>query len=235
MAFVGAAKLASARWSASGLSAGHEGQVAIVDGVHQDTQIAQAVDVLTWGSEFEPGRTVALFHSAVVLDEGHVVDSILDAGDEAELVVELEVGRASVVVDAGAVDAGGEIVTDFILEACGVLGAEELATCPPWTTSRAGGTHDGGAERLELGFLVEHDVGGMFDLREAPMGAVPEVTQHRTEALRPTVEVRGGGATLSHRGRQPGAGLRLDRPASRRCCQSSKGMPASHSWRDNQE
>jgi hypothetical protein len=52
--------------------------------------------------EFEHGLAIALFHPAVVLEEGDVVDGALDAGDQAELVVELEAGGAYGVADAGA-------------------------------------------------------------------------------------------------------------------------------------
>ena len=52
-----------------------------------------------------------------------------------------------------------------------------------------GGAHDRLVQRLELRLLAEHDVGGVLDLHEAPMHAVAEVPEHRTETLRPMIEM----------------------------------------------
>lgn len=49
---------------------------------------------------------------AVVLEEGDIIRSALDACDHAGLVVQLEAGRSHVMTDARALDAGGEIVGD---------------------------------------------------------------------------------------------------------------------------
>lgn len=51
------------------------------------------------------------------------------------------------------------------------------------------GAHDGLVEGLEAGLAAEHHVGGVFHLHEAPVVAGAKATEHRAEALRPSVEV----------------------------------------------
>ena len=52
------------------IEAGHEGEVAVVGGVQELAQVAQAIDVLAQWGKPEHGLAVALFHVAVVLEEG---------------------------------------------------------------------------------------------------------------------------------------------------------------------
>ena len=94
---------------------GHEGEVAVVGGVHELAQVAEAVDRFAQWGELEDAFAVALFHVAVVLEERDIVDGALHARDQAGLVVELDAGRAHVMADAGAFDAGGEVVADLAL------------------------------------------------------------------------------------------------------------------------
>jgi hypothetical protein len=66
--------------------------------------------------ELERALAVALFRVPVVLEEGDIVGGARDASGQAGLVVELEAGRSHVMADAG-----GEVVADLALLACGEL------------------------------------------------------------------------------------------------------------------
>lgn len=88
-------------------------------------QIREAIDALAQWGTLEQGLAVALFHVMVVFEEGDVVGGAFHAGDQPRLVVELEAGGAHVVMDAGALDAGREVVAQLVLEAPGELVAEE--------------------------------------------------------------------------------------------------------------
>ena len=58
-----------------------------------------------WG-ELEHAFAVALFHVAVVLEEGDIVGGTFYTGDQPGLVVELDAGRPHVMADMGALDTG---------------------------------------------------------------------------------------------------------------------------------
>jgi hypothetical protein len=108
--------------------------------------------------------------------------------------VQLDAGRPHVVTDAGALDAGGEVVADLALIAGAELVAEEGGDMLGLDHVH-GGAHDGLVEGLERRLFLKHDVGGVLDLQEAPMHAVAEMVQYWAETTRPLIEVamqRGG-------------------------------------------
>ena len=167
---------------------GHEGEVAVVGGVHELAQVVEAVDRFAQWSELEDALAVALFHVAVVLEEGDIVGGALDARDDAGLVVELEAGGTHVMADAGALDAGGEVVADLAL-VVGVEFVPEEGGDMLGFDDMHGGAHDRLVQGLEGRLLAEHDVGGVLDLHEAPVHAVAEVARDRAEAPCPLIEV----------------------------------------------
>ena len=132
------------------------------------TQVGKAVDVLFDGSEGVACWTLLMFYLAVVLESGDVVGGGLDAQDEAEFVVDLDRGFAKTMLDAGALDPGCELTADLLGELGGALVAQE-------------GGHVFGfdgqdglpgklfIDRFEDGLRAEHQIGGVFDLHEAPV------------------------------------------------------------------
>jgi len=121
------------------------------------------------------------------------------------LIVELEAGRSQVMADAGALDAGGEVVADLALVVDGELVPKEAGDLLGLDHVHRG-AHDGLIQGLEGGLLAEHDVGGVLDLHEAPMHAAAEVAEHRAEALRPVIEAAMQGARLQAVGEALGGG-----------------------------
>src|ERR1700686_4876268 len=81
-------------------------EVAAVAGEQDVTKVDQAVDRLLDRSQCPGGRPMPMFHLAVVLEEGHVVDGGFKAQDDAELVIHLDRTLAEAMLDAGAFDAG---------------------------------------------------------------------------------------------------------------------------------
>lgn len=142
-----------------------EFEIATVGGAEQVAQDAEAVDGLLDGREHHLAGAVAVFHAAVVTEEGDVVGDGLDTEHATELVVHLERGAAHLMADAGALDPGVEVVADLAGVACIELLAEEggdlLGT---------DGVHGGADQRVVEGGQVlgpfEYDVGGVLHLVE---------------------------------------------------------------------
>src|SRR3984893_19035002 len=75
-------------------------QIAAGAAEHDLTQVNQAVDGLLDGGEAPRRRPLPMFHLAVVLEEGDVVDCRLNAEHAAVLVVHLDRGTGEAVFDA---------------------------------------------------------------------------------------------------------------------------------------
>src|SRR3974377_1066326 len=120
-----------------------------------------------------------MFYLAVVLEGGDVVCGRLDAQDEGEFVVDLDRGFAETMLDAGALDAGGELTADLL----GELGRDFVAE----EGSRVFG-FDGQyglpgqlfIERFEDGLRAEYQIGGVLDLYQAPVVGRREDVEHWT-------------------------------------------------------
>src|SRR5271166_6847260 len=100
-------------------------------------QIDQAVDRLLDRRQLAAAGTLAMFHLAMVLEEGDVVDRRLDAQNQMVLVVHLHLGFAEAMLDAGSLDAGLKARAD-LWASCGVIFLpRKLATCSAFTDSTA--------------------------------------------------------------------------------------------------
>ena len=96
--------------------------------------------------------------------------------------------------DAGALDAGREVVADLALVVGRELVPEEGGDMIGFDHMH-GGAHDRLVQGLEGRLLAEHHIGGVLDLHEAPVHAVAEVAHDGAAAPRPRIEVamqRGG-------------------------------------------
>src|ERR1700738_1299272 len=98
---------------------------AAVAAEHDLTQVNQAVDGLLDGGENPRRRPLPMFHLAMVLEEGDVVDCRLDAEHAAVLVVHLDRGTGEAVFDAGPLDASGKLRTDLLGQLRADLRAEK--------------------------------------------------------------------------------------------------------------
>ena len=133
-------------------------------------------------------RPVPVFHRAVVLEKGDVVGDALDAGDQPELVVELNRGPAHGVLDPRALDPGGEVVAHFVPVRPGELAAQEGDhVIRLHAVDR--GVRQGVVQGLELGLAVEDHIGGVLHLHAAPVDAGGELGEHRAVGRGQAVEV----------------------------------------------
>src|SRR3984893_13049272 len=101
-------------------------QVAAVAAEQDLTEVEQAVDGLLDGGEDPRRRSPPMFHLAVVLEKGDVVDCRLNAEHATVLVVHLDRGTAKAVFDAGPLDASGKLRTDLLGQLRADLTAEKV-------------------------------------------------------------------------------------------------------------
>src|ERR1051325_370855 len=177
------------------VEAGEEFEITAVGGTEEPGEDAQAVEGLLDGGELGLAAAVAVFHRAVVFEEGDVVGDGLDTQDMAELVVHLQRGAAHLVTDAGALDAGVEVVADLAEVARVELLAQEGGD-----VLGADGV-DGGADQVvvegsQVLAALEDDVGGVLDLHDAPVVAGRELGGRRAELVREAVELAMQGQRL---------------------------------------
>ena len=66
------------------------------------------------GASFQTSRPVALLHHAVSLEKGDIVGRAFHTRHDAELVVELDAGRAHLVTDPRTRNPGAEVVADLV-------------------------------------------------------------------------------------------------------------------------
>jgi hypothetical protein len=140
------------------LEGGEKIEVAPVGGAVQLVEDREAIDGSLDGGQLHGPAPVTLFHLAVVFEKGDVVGRGLDAQDNAVLVVHLDGGRSHVVTDAGALDAGMEVVPQLAEEVAVELAAEESGDL-----FGVDGEHRGAdqsvVQRLEILTPLEDDVG----------------------------------------------------------------------------
>jgi hypothetical protein len=162
-------------------------EVAAVAPEQDVSEGGETVNVLFDRSEGVTCGTLLMFYLAVVLESGNVVGGGLDAENEAEFVVDLDRGLAKTMLDAGALDPGGEPTADLL----GELGRDFVAE---------EGGHVFGFDRQDglpgqlfiKGFeddvRAEHQISGVFDLHQAPVVGRSQDVKHRTALLGIAVE-----------------------------------------------
>ena len=105
----------------------------------------------------------------------------------ANLFIQFDTRWSHVVADACTLDTGAKIVAELILVGRGELSAEEGGDLIGFDRVN-GGVHDGLIQGLEIALAVEEDVGGIFDLHEAPVIVCAEMMHNGTKAFNPAIE-----------------------------------------------
>src|SRR5579885_2976780 len=158
---------------AMSLDGGEELQVPAIASEEDLAQIDEAVYRLLQRGEVASGAAFAVFHLAVVLEKGHVVDGGLDAQHEADLVVHLHLRLSQAMLDAGALDAGLQARAELLRQLWSDLLAEEGGHLVSLD----------GQHRLARELLIErgqglarakHQIRGVLSLHEAPVIALAE-------------------------------------------------------------
>ena len=91
------------------VESGKKFEIAAVAAVEYLAQIDQTVNRLLDCSQFSGGVPIAVFHLAVVLEEGNIVGRGLYTQHTTEFIVHLDGVLAQAMLDAGALDPGGKL------------------------------------------------------------------------------------------------------------------------------
>lgn len=128
-----------------------------------------------------------MFHLAMVLEEGDVVDRRLDAQNQTVLIVHLHLGFAEAMLDAGSLDAGLKARADLLGELRRDLLAEETGDMLGLHRQHrlAGKPFIQGLEGLSG---AKDKIEGILHLHQAPVVALVEGLQDRAAHLGVTVE-----------------------------------------------
>jgi hypothetical protein len=179
-------------------------EIAAVAAEQNVTEVGEAIDVLFDGSEGVACWTLPMFYLAVVLEGGDVVGGGLDAQDESEFVVDLDRGLAKAMLEAGALDPGGELTADLL----GELGGDFVAKEARHVFGFDG--QDGLPGKLfiegfEDGLRAEHQISGVLDLHKTPVVRLGEDVEHRTALLGVAIEdvMQAGGRQVIGEGLRP--------------------------------
>ena len=154
---------------------GHESKVTHIFLLHELAQVRQGVDVFAYWREFEYPLAIALFHMAVVFEKGNIVSGAFHTGDQTRFVMEFDARSPHMVADTRTLDAGGKIVSDFILVSGGESTSEKGGNMLGFDSVHSG-THDVPAEGLEGSLTTKNHVSSIFHLHEAPVIAGVKVT-----------------------------------------------------------
>ena len=159
------------------IDGGEEREVSFVGGVQELSQSVEAIDGFLQRRELEALGAVAVFHPAVVFEEGDVVSGAFNAQNEPGFIVELERGGSHGVANACSLDTGLEIVAELIGVGAGELSSEEGGDVFGFHRVD-GAAHEGLIEGLKLGLAMKEDIGGELHLHEAPVVLTPKLRGH---------------------------------------------------------
>lgn len=176
-------------------------------GVEQELdEILETVNAFLHRRELEGGGSVAVYYLAVVFEKRDVVGGCLDAQHDAVFVVHFNGGFSHVVFDSGALNAGMKIVAEFILVVAGKFASQKRGDIVGFN-GMGGGADQFVIKWSEVLLTFEYDVGGVFNLHEAPMVAIGELVDDGTvgfdgvvQQFVQTVWADGVGEFLSRRG-----------------------------------
>ena len=146
-------------------------------GVEQELdEVLEAVNIFLHRRELKGGCPVAVYYLAVVFEKGDVVGGCLDAQHDAVFIVHFNGGFSHVVLDACSLNAGMEIIAEFILVVGGKFAAQKGGDIVGLYCV-GGGSDQFVIKRGEVFLAFENDVGGVFDLHEAPMVTTGELLE----------------------------------------------------------
>lgn len=169
------------------VNGGDEIDIAAIGSAHQFGKHIQTVDGFLQRRKLYLASAVAMFHPAVVFKKGNVVDRCFDTQHKAVLVVHFNGHCPHVMFNACSLYAGVEVVAHFV-----------LITAVKFSSQKGGDVvgFDGMYGRPDQ-FIIdeskvalpfENNVGGVFDLHDAPMVAILEIPDDGTVAASVGIE-----------------------------------------------
>lgn len=149
----------------------YEIQIPAVGRQKQSAQVHQAVDRFLHGRHLARYSAVPVFHLPVVLEKGDIVGRRFHPKHQPVFVVHLDGHLPHVMLDAGALDAGGKVVAQFVpVSAMGL--SPQKSRHPVGLDAVNGGSRQFGVQVRQLRLPVKNDIRGVFDLHQAPMVGV---------------------------------------------------------------
>ncbi len=155
--------------------------------MHQFGKHIQTVDAFLQRRKLYFACAVAMFHPAVVFKKGNVVDSCFDTQHKAVLIVHFNCYRPHVMFNASSLDTCVKVVAQFVLiiavktsaqKGCDIVGFNCMY-------SRS---YQFIIDGSKVALTFENNVGGVFDLHDAPMVAILEIPDDGTVAASIGVE-----------------------------------------------
>jgi hypothetical protein len=161
------------------VNGGDEIDIAAVCGTHQFSKHIQAVDAFGQRRKLRFAGAVAMFHPAVVFEKGNVVDRCFDTQHEAVLVVHFYCRRPHVMFNACSLYAGVEVIAHLAL-----IMTVQFSSQKGGDIVGLDGMHGRSdqfiVDESKVLLTLENNVGGVFDLHNAPMIAILELLDGRT-------------------------------------------------------
>jgi hypothetical protein len=161
------------------VNGGDEIDIASVCGTHQFSKHIQAVDAFLQRRKLNFAGAVAMFHPAVVFEEGNVIDRCFDTQHEAVLIVHLYCHRPHVMFNACSLHAGVEVIAHLILIITVQFSSQKGGDIVG-LDGMYGRSDQFIVDGSKIVLTLENNVGGVFDLHNAPMIAILELPDGRT-------------------------------------------------------
>jgi hypothetical protein len=162
-------------------------EIASVGSREQFSQRGHTVDTFGQRRALHFVGAVPMFHFAVVLKKGQVVDGGFNPQHQAVLVVHFDGHRSHVMLNPCTLNAGGEVIAHFILiismqassqKGGDVVGLDGMDRRPDQFVVQGG----------QIALASKHQVGGVFGLQDTPMVTLLELSDDRAELAGIAVE-----------------------------------------------
>jgi hypothetical protein len=161
------------------VNGGDEIDITAVCGTHQFSEHRQTVDAFLQWRKLHFAGAVAMFHPAVVFEEGNVVDGCFDTQHEAVLIVHFYCHRPHVMFNACSLYAGVEVIAHLILVIT-VQFSSQKGGDVVGLDGMYGRSDQFIVDESKIVLTLENNVGGVFGLHNAPMIAILELLDNGT-------------------------------------------------------
>jgi len=163
-------------------------KISTVGGPHQITDKGHAIDGLLERCVFHGRGPIPMFHLSVVLEKRDIVGHRLDAQDQPVFVIHLDGGLAHMMLDPSAFDPSVKIIAHFVPVSASELAAKKSSDVLGF--NRVDGCPDQFLiNRLQVDLTRKDDIGGVFDLHEAPMIPGFKMANDRAESIGELIEL----------------------------------------------
>jgi hypothetical protein len=143
-------------------------QIAMIAARHDFGEGLEAVDSLLDRGDLVGSGPVTVYHLTVVFEQRDIIGRCLDAKGNALLIVHFDSGPSHMVFDPSALDAGMEVIAQFVLASFCQLAPQEGGYMIRFD-GMDGGAHQFFVDRSKVWLPLEDNIGGIFGLHDAPV------------------------------------------------------------------